>query len=322
MKFKRAIIYPYTNPENEYTNIQISLFNACKLETHKFSIYKLMTLAYKSDDIIILNWFENCVLTENGYPNILGIFKFLLFLIFSKLNRCKIIWVKHNKAIHSARSINRIFSKMAMYLLQKASDITVTHSSSYAEKKSLTYIPHPLYNNPTIKTKEFGDPLKFLTFGSIRKNKKIEDLIEIWPNEIDLTIAGKSTKKYEKEILDKIRKSGKKINVLNHHYTNTEVNEILSENDVLVISNPSNTSIISGVYYLGKSFGNIIIKKDNFDMDFCSLTYSDEQGLKKAIMDAKFLAKSIKKDEILYDANKKYSFDVCKSSWITLLNKI
>ena len=281
---------PLNNSTNQYSTILSLALSKIFGEVEQFSLRK--TLNYNRGDIVVLNWFENSFVNDAGRLSLWGCGKFFYFLIAKILRRFNVVLVKHNKYPHSAikGSLTYYIVLLLLYVLESISNTVIVHSKKETKGKGYSYVPHPLYNYHALTSEENKIQSGFFVFGAIKKYKKIEDLIRIWPDDLNLTIYGLGSEKYVEKLNQLI--DDKRIKIINSFVDDSIVGEIFINNKVCVINHIDESAIVSGVFFLAKSYGNSIVMLDNgsadcdsFGDDSNTRFYHDEYTLRKALLE-------------------------------------
>lgn len=118
----------------------------------------------------------------------------MIFLIlFSKILSKKVIWVRHNFKPHNGNKTNVRYKTICS--LYRFLNIKPVPLESYYSKPALS---HPLYKtnkklmSDVIKYKgndeSFSDLIVF--FGAVKRYKNLHAILESWPKDVPLKIAG------------------------------------------------------------------------------------------------------------------------------------
>lgn len=154
-------------------------------------------LSFKSNtryDLLILNWSDNGIVSRrNGSISIIGVIKSFVKLFFWKLISKKIVFVRHNFYPHNTSLKSKNLAVKLIGIYEKFFDACWVHSGHLTENFRF-YVPHPLYQVLDKKDPLF-DGMKlpekyFIIFGRILSYKKIDKLIEVLPDEVNLVVCG------------------------------------------------------------------------------------------------------------------------------------
>jgi beta-1,4-mannosyltransferase len=146
-----------------------------------------------SFDVVIAGWLENALVTEHGRISAVGLGKMIAGTLLLRAQARRVIYVRHNRFPHSANpSHARVLTRL-LDVFERLYDITMTHSPAEAGPQR-AYCPHPLYD--TVQEDPFLPrdidllPGYFVVFGRIAPYKNIEALIEGFPDNQRLLVAG------------------------------------------------------------------------------------------------------------------------------------
>ncbi|MFI2744580.1 glycosyltransferase [Zhouia sp. PK063] len=258
----KIVFDPKKGETNNYIDIIVNSLQQEGIEVYSskeaFSSIKL----FCSIKLFHFNWIENA----QGVK----LFKQFLKIIFLKCINKKIIWTLHNKQPHDNKLI---FGFNFIRFLIMVSDIIIIHSkvssdvileTSKSNKylRKIKYIPHPNYiisysENDLCKHEVTNDSrLKLLFIGAIKPYKNLEVLLEIIKelnDQVELTIAGKSSHEDYFESLLKIKGNSKNIILKNKFLNDDEMKSFIKSSDLLVLPYDITSSLNSGTVILAFS---------------------------------------------------------------------
>ena len=266
----KVFIYPANNNENQYVNIQeTAIRNAgCTVTYSLKDFFKI--------DYFLLNWFE----TLGGNRKIDYMKKcFKLFML--KLFHKKVLFVLHNKKPHT-KSKNDKYSNLSIKLMKKLLKISykiiilcdesknvlksLCKDKTFYEQK-IFKIQHPNYIGvyPVTKKEFFSlsnDSLKILYIGQINQYKNIDLLINavnsLEDYAIHLHIAGNCKNEEYKEYLLQSA-INKNISFDFRFIPDTDLVNIMTEFDIIVLPYSYESSLNSGTIFLAFSYKKTVI---------------------------------------------------------------
>ncbi|MCQ8847223.1 hypothetical protein NQT74_01340 [Alteromonas stellipolaris] len=267
--FTKVYLYP-SRSQNEFLAL-----NQGALEKLGYSVKKvnkaflLDLLSMKKDAIVVLNWVEDRVYGRT-YRTVFQYFlKMIALIIFSKLFAKQVVWVRHNFKPHNGSSTN--FRYKFLCGLFKLCGIPPTPLEEYYSKPSLV---HPLYKNDhklkldIVYAKKSIDSRSHLVvfFGAVKRYKNLHEILDTWPKDVSLKIAGKSSDiEYTNFLNEKINKRDLRVEWENKFLSDEELNQILSNAKFVLLPHADSTMISSGSFYHAIGEGcNIITNESRF----------------------------------------------------------
>ncbi|KPV91511.1 hypothetical protein AN395_01916 [Pseudoalteromonas sp. P1-30] len=236
-------VIPFETQENEYIELFKNIFNKIGIKSEEFSLFKLFRNAYQNN-YIFLNWFEN----QSRNHGLLGLFLIFVFMILVKVLGYRVFYVKHNIVSHNLNSAYSIkINKLSIKIISLLSDVTFCHGKSYSKNNKLVYLPHPLYTRQQPISEEIISKDGLLVFGRMQKYKEIVELLSVISPDIKVSLWGKFDEAYYDECQSIInRRNLLNVNVLNDFIPTEKLNEKIRSSQAVLVTNPGNTSIISG----------------------------------------------------------------------------
>lgn len=243
---------PFDNTVNAYTNRMksiLSVYGEVRRIDKKSFLSKIFTLNFK--DVIVVNWLENMMIDKHGNINLVNVFKlFAIFLCFRMVFK-KFIYVRHNHYPHSCNLQSAKKAKKILDFLEKLPHSTVVHSEVEVTE-SRKYIPHPLYTVAST-TPVDANLKRFVIFGSISKYKKIENVINKFPNDLSLLIMGKcSDIDYLVELKMLIAQKNN-VELLSEFVSDEKAQELINSSAGMLITHNDDDMIVSGSFFYAMS---------------------------------------------------------------------
>ncbi|MBO1273686.1 hypothetical protein J3L11_18835, partial [Shewanella sp. 4t3-1-2LB] len=273
-------------------------------------------------DIVILNFFENCILKK--WP-ILHLTKAFFILVLLKVVVRKIIWIRHNYYPHDyKKEEHSTYYGVICDLLYRFSTDILAHRP-VPELGIMEYVPHPqyyCYSNSCDSTKH-NTQLSFLYFGQVKSYKGLTQLLNAWPSDYHLRMLGKS----DSELLTlEIKKiiSDRNLNVTweNAFVEKKVLNDIILQSDYVIIPHIDDSMIVTGAAYHAISLGcNVILNESNFAKWFKSeYPFASNYDRTSLMQTLSKCVKTNRKDILDFVANKNGDI-VLMSSWEYFFNK-
>lgn len=245
----RKIYYsPFYNLSNEYCNRMKSFLSyyGNVLPINKWNFIKIFLLV-RRDDYIFLNWVENSIIRK-GQFSLLGFIKvFLIFSLF-RLSLGKLVFVKHNHYPHDCSKKSIKVSIWAMNVLEKIANKVIIHSIPDL-RDNYSYVPHPLYKEVLDSNLINTGTDTYLIFGRILPYKKIENVIEIFPENKKLIIAGACDDITYLTKLEKLVLSKSNIKIMARFLNHEEIKFLASESAGILITHNDDDMIVSGSFF-------------------------------------------------------------------------
>ncbi|WP_218418594.1 hypothetical protein [Alteromonas lipotrueae] len=310
-EFGKVYLYP-SRSQNEFLDL-----NRCAIrkigysveQVDKAFVYDLLRM--KKDAIVVLNWVEDRVYGRTYRTVFQYFFKMVALIIFSRVFARKVVWVRHNFKPHNGTKTN--FRYKFLCGLFNAVGIKPTPLESYYSEPSLV---HPLYKEDTqlksdiavSKVSEESRPNTVVFFGAVKRYKNLHKVLDTWPSDIPLKIAGKcSDQKYEAFINEKIEKRNLTVDWDNRFLSDKELNDTLANSKFVLLPHADSTMISSGSFYHAIGEGcNILTNESRFgcfksDVHSFVSIYDPDQISSSYLNQICF-----KRDEIMHEALNHY----------------
>ncbi|MFM0340773.1 glycosyltransferase family protein [Paraburkholderia fungorum] len=258
----RVMMCPFTNPTNRYIQIQKDLYSSIGYDVVPLSIKGLLKggffQLFKPDNILAFHWLEYRPFKRDKGPAQLSIPGSLLFAFYCSLmliGRAKVVYFVHDHAVHDTSGFNRRLSVRIIAFVRRLADFCVVHAPDFQAQYNAQYLPHPLYwdapgQAPTAPKKDDTTPLYSL-LGVIRPYKQIDALLDVWPSECKLHIAGHGTEAYLarlNEIIDK-RSLQDVVRLDAKFLSDAEFAQSIVDSDVLILPHAADSMLVSGAFF-------------------------------------------------------------------------
>jgi glycosyltransferase involved in cell wall biosynthesis len=263
---------PYKNNFNKYTEILIESLINQNIEVISFREMFANLKAFYSVDIVHLNWYES-LYGKSKFNKIMLFFAKIFVLLLLRICNKKFVWTMHNKMSHEKElsfiqnTLMRIIIKYSSKIIihSKQSEDILIDNFKIKNKNKICYVPHPNYINVyggAISSYHRDNKLHLLFLGAVKPYKNIElliDVVKLFPQTIELTIAGKvETLEYEKKLKEKIKNSSNII--LNLDFVkDDEIATYIGNSDLTIFPYDMLSCLNSGSVFLSFSYGRSVI---------------------------------------------------------------
>ncbi|GAC32253.1 glycosyltransferase family protein [Paraglaciecola polaris] len=259
-------IYP-TRSKNKFLELNKDALRSLDFPVKKIDhSFVFDLLRFKKDSIVVLNWVEDRVYGRSYKTVCQYFFKMVALIIFAKLFAKKVIWVRHNFQPHNGSKTNYRYKFLCG--LYKVMGIKATSLEAYCSKPSLL---HPLYKKDATLIADINKPLlidekrDYLVafFGTVKPYKNLHDVLDTWPKDIPLKIAGRcSDADYNSLLQEKVGRRGLQVQWLNKFLHNDELDDLLKKTQFVLLPHADSTVISSGAFYHAIGQGCNIIASD------------------------------------------------------------
>lgn len=265
----KLYLYP-SKSQNEFLELNKEALRQLNFTVEKIDPSFIRDLLrMKKDSIVVLNWVEDRVYGR-GYRTVFqSFFKMTALIIFAKLLAKDVIWVRHNFQPHNGTKTNYRYRFLCgLYKLMK---IKPTSLERYYATPSLV---HPLYKKDAALIDEVSKPEPLdahksnlvVFFGAVKRYKNLHDVLDTWPKDIPLKIAGRCSDKYYQTFLEqKIAQQDLQVQWDNKFLDDEELNDLLKNSKFVLLPHADSTMISSGSFYHAIGEGcNVITNSSRF----------------------------------------------------------
>jgi beta-1,4-mannosyltransferase len=258
----RVMMCPFSNHTNRYIEIQKELYRAIGYDVVPLSIKGLLKggwlQLFKSENILAFHWLEYRPFKREKGTARLSLSGCLLFAFYCSLiviGRAKTIYFMHDHAVHDTVGSNRRLSIRIIAFVRRIAKHTVVHAPDFQRQYNAHYLPHPLYwdapgQPPTTSKEEHAKPL-YALLGVIRPYKQIDAVLDVWPADSRLLIAGHATDAYLatlNAIID--RRSLRNVVQLDAKFlSDAEFAQNIVDSDVLILPHAADSMLVSGAFF-------------------------------------------------------------------------
>jgi glycosyltransferase involved in cell wall biosynthesis len=263
----RITYYPYFHTGNQYTERMIQLHSSFAEVVPFEGFYKaLKTMCARGlrrNDFSVINWLETECLDRatKRFSYIRACNLFLKLLILKVVTR-NIVMVVHNYYPHGAAKEDIPKILRFMRVMEKLSDIVISHSG--ADTGRYDYVPHPLYqfnaSAPAVQIPElealYGKPY-FVVFGRIMPYKNVHELMKVWPADKQLLIAGIVG---DEAYLQALRQQATdNIHFAARELTDEEAKVVVEQSQAVIICHAEDNVVVSGTFFFAMSLRKQVI---------------------------------------------------------------
>lgn len=209
-------------------------------------------------DVVWFNFEENKILNNDGKINLKVSVKLLFktYLISSLSN--KSVFIRHNHYPHKTHLKSIRAAKKLVDLYEKIFDVVITHSGAETFNHKI-YCPHPLYKVTEDYSKaHLNIPQEyFLVFGRIVPYKKIEQLVEKFPrNEVIVVAGAVGDETYAKQISNIQHPN---LIFMPGYLSEVESQQLVRNSRAVIISHADKDMIVSGSFFYALSVHTPVI---------------------------------------------------------------
>lgn len=217
------------------------------LPVNKSNFLKLFFFINK-EDYIFFNWIENSIIKNRKF-SIFGFIKVLFIMVLFRLSRGNSVFVKHNNYPHDCCEKDISMSMMAISIFEKIANYVIVHSLPDVRNTRFNYVPHPLYKEISDPSVVNEDSDTYLIFGRILPYKKIEYVIDSFPINKKLIIAGACDDLLYLNKLEKLTSLRPNIKIVSKFLDHTEIEVLVKKCAGILITHNDNDMIVSGSFF-------------------------------------------------------------------------
>ncbi|WP_166424097.1 hypothetical protein [Paraglaciecola sp. 20A4] len=258
--------YP-TRSKNKFLDLNTALLGSMNYSVKKVDVsFIIDLLRFKKDSVVVLNWVEDRVYGRSYKTVFQYFFNMVALIVFSKLLAKKVIWIRHNFLPHNGTKTNYRYKFICG--LYKRMGIKPVALENYYSSPALV---HPLYKSDAalIEAINMSESLdqrlkpSVLFFGAVKPYKNLHDILDTWPKDLPLTIAGRcSDSVYKALLVEKIDRRELQVQWINKFLHTEELNDLLKQIQFVLLPHADSTVISSGAFYHAIGEGCNIIAND------------------------------------------------------------
>ncbi|WP_191112963.1 hypothetical protein [Acinetobacter lwoffii] len=213
---------------------------------NKSNFIKLFFLMRKKD-YIFFNWIENSIIKNKKF-SFLGFLKVFFLMIMYRISLGTLVFVKHNNYPHDCGEKDIKISVRAIEIFEKIANKVVIHSIPDI-KDDYFYIPHPLYKEPDSPELINTGYQNYLIFGRILPYKKIEKVIEVFPHNKNLIIAGACDDDIYLKKIKNLCLLKPNVEILPRFLKHNEIKSLVKKSAGILITHNDDDMIVSGSFF-------------------------------------------------------------------------
>ncbi|WP_084130361.1 hypothetical protein [Demequina sp. NBRC 110055] len=256
-----VFVNPFTNTENAYISRQIDMVARCGYEPRPLCLTAVLMGRcgglWARENTVMVHWLENRVFkvgVKSRGVSIRGLAEFLAYTAILITARARVVHVVHDHEVHDVKDSLRWLSRAAVRLLRWVADARVVHDPSFAEHYGAHYLPHPLYSEPVEAPPPHDrDVPHFAAMGAIRPYKRLAEVLDVWPPDAPLLIAGRGDGEYVARLHEIVARRGLAGNVAiqDRFLSDAEFFDTLGDQDVLLLPHREGANLVSGAFFAG-----------------------------------------------------------------------
>lgn len=276
-----AFVTPFNLPTNAYIEMQKALARAAGFEVQPFSVRHLLLGGglrglMRRRNVVLVQWLEMRAFHFGARTrlSLTGCLTLGFMWLMLACARARVIFFVHDHAVHDTSGWLRGLSRWLVGRLCRTADARVVHDPSYARQYQADYLPHPLFWDrpqparampsavslqaaaPRLGTTPLAGPLRHAMLGAIRPYKAIDTILDVWPADLSLLIAGRCSAGLLATLNRIITTRGlqRTVTIDARHQSDAEFEAKLRAADVLILPHATGTALVSGAFFeaLGK----------------------------------------------------------------------
>lgn len=254
--------FPFYELENQYTvrfRECLSAFGTVsELPGLRRLFFDLFRPGSSRFDVAFFNWKENdMVRIEDGSCSLRKVAKLFLSVILYRLFVKQLVFIRHNNYPHATRESDIGMAKRVVNWFEFFFDVVLVHSGHQSEGRR-HYCPHPLYRKEAV----LPEPVAvfsalpreyYIVFGRILPYKKIEQLIEAFPENKNLLIVGSVGDVAYTERITALQRDN--VKVLPGFLEEPVAQSLIRHSSGVVISHADRDVLVSGTFFYAMSLG-------------------------------------------------------------------
>jgi len=261
MKPGTMFFYPFALDTNRYARLQVeTLRTLCEqIIPLRFTLV-LRNCFSRRSNVAVLNFYEDRTSYHKARPN-RTLIQNVAFLLFLRLTCQKIIWVRHNIWPHDLPR-KYLRQDILLLLMRSLATTTVTHRQVHGLQARVA--PHPLYFEGDLP--ETLRDIEFLFFGTIKRYKGLDALLQAWPKEYRLILAGAvSDPELFAELKRQAKARGLDVEFVGRFLSDSELDALLLRTKFVVLPHREDAMIVAGTFYHAASLGcNVLTNRSDF----------------------------------------------------------
>lgn len=262
IKASRILLSPFTNTTNAYIDLLKSLLAEIGYDVQPLSVRGLLRGGFVDlfcpGTVLMFHWIELRAFHSAGGRvslSIRGTLVFLFYCMLMAIGRAKVVYFVHDHAVHNARGRVRALSVCLMSLVRRLADHRVVHAPDFEARYEARYLPHPLYWDAPGRTaatapRTDASP-SFALLGKLEPYKDVAALLEVWPEEQTLRIAGRGDASYIETLRTIVRRRemSNAVTIDARFLSDGEFEEKICAADVIILPHVADSMLVSGAFF-------------------------------------------------------------------------
>ena len=337
----KVFLSPFSNDTNAYIEIQKQLFRELGCTVEPLSVSRLLRGGvfdlFSPRSIVVLNWLELRFFRWKEGSLRLSLKGGAVFALYGSILlvcRAKVIYFVHNHAVHDTTSATRNVSIFLIGLLCRLADTRIVHAPNAAFRYRATYLPHPLYwdvpgKRAVRQTPSAGQP-RLGMLGAIRAYKRVHDVLEVWPQGVALTIAGKGPYEYVERLREIVvnRSLASCVSIEAAFLGEAEFDQKMASLDVLLLPHAADSMLVSGAFFEAIGRVPIIVARATSFMKWaaqrfdCVILFEDITELPAIVERLVREWQPGTTDAVAQVAIDEFGWQACRSRYATLIESL
>ena len=313
---KRIFFFPAASEFNRYVAVERELLRGICANISSIQLAQLLAPQVpRRDTAAILNWYEDQMGWYRANADRVLV-KAVLALVLLKLRSRKIIWVRHN---FWPLDLPKQFlqQRILLFFLDRLSTVTVTHRK--VDRFESVVVPHPLYTEDDLPASVRD--IEYLYFGVIKQYKGLDTLLEVWPKERRLVIAGAvRDEQLYAPLQERSRARGLSVDFIGRFLPDAELDALLLRTKYVVLPHQDDAMIVTGAFYHAVSFGaNVVARNGDFGRavarDFNFVNLFDEGSIDADLTDLRY----VDAQNVVSAVRATNGSERCREAWSAIL---
>jgi len=260
----RILQSPFTNTTNPYIEMVKRIFAQSGYDVAPMSAHNLLhggfAHLFSARTVLVFHWLELRPFKRKGGRTLispLGCLIFLFYCFAIVIGRAKVVYFVHDHAVHDTVGFMRKLSMGLMAMIRRMADARIVHAPTFERTYRAHYLPHPLYWDMPGYEATPRAPLQpqqvpqFAMLGTIRPYKDLAAVLEVWPQQCQLEIAGNGSAEYVQTLHDVIARRAlhDTVRIDARFLSDAEFEQRISQTDVLVLPHVADSMLVSGAFF-------------------------------------------------------------------------
>ncbi|QJR80191.1 hypothetical protein CA267_005075 [Alteromonas pelagimontana] len=290
-------------------------------------LFALSNVRNRKANTVVLNWYEDQPYRKGlgGAKRLLFVIGFFISILSLRLFSNNIQWVRHNFKPHNTAGKPLLF-RFTLRLLSAVTDQVVTLEAT--DKFDSSVVKHPLYKNEgqlyqyIAALGSGARNIEYLYFGSIKPYKRLDALLNVWPQPLPLKIMGFcSDKSYTQQLHEIVAARRLSVDWVNEFVEDAALEEAVATSRFVIMAHDDDAMISSGTFYMALSLGaNILCFDSAFarlkSKEFSFVKIISPENLQMQLAAIDYVDSHI----VISKALEKYNEQAIRESWQAILS--